>query len=64
MCSLLLGTLSLHLIPLGRPGSRWEDDIKMDLREIGREVANWIHMAQHMDQWRDLVKTVMNLRNS
>jgi hypothetical protein len=46
--------------PLGRP--RWEDNIKMDLREIGIDVANWIRLAQDRVQWRAFVNTVMNLR--
>jgi hypothetical protein len=48
--------------PLGRPRRRWEDNIKMDLREIGNEGANWIQLAQDMVQWRACVNTVMNLR--
>jgi hypothetical protein len=47
---------------LGRPRSRWVDDIKMDLREIGWCVTDWIHLAQDRVQWRALVITVMNLR--
>jgi hypothetical protein len=45
--------------PLGRPRRRWEDNIKMDLREIGFEDVDW---AQDRDRWRALVNTVMNLR--
>jgi hypothetical protein len=41
---------------------RWEDNIGMDLREIGREGVDWIHLAQDRDSWRGLVNTVMNLR--
>jgi hypothetical protein len=48
--------------PLGRPRSRWEDNIKMDLREIGFGDVDWIHWAQDRDIWRALVNTVMNLR--
>jgi hypothetical protein len=48
--------------PLGRPRRRWVDNIKMDLREIGWDGMNWIDLAQDMDQWRDLVNTVMNIR--
>jgi hypothetical protein len=48
--------------PLGRPRRRWEDNIKMDLREIGIDGANWIHLAQERDQWRACVNTVLNLR--
>jgi hypothetical protein len=48
--------------PLGRPRRRWEDNIKMDLREIGIDEANWIRLAQDRVQWRACVNTVMNLR--
>jgi hypothetical protein len=51
-------------IPLGRPRCRWEGNIKMGLREIGINGANWIRLAQDSVQWRDFVKTVMNLRVS
>jgi hypothetical protein len=47
--------------PLGRPRRRWEDNIKMDLREIGFVVVDWIHWAQDRDRWRVLVNTE-NLR--
>jgi hypothetical protein len=48
--------------PLGRPRRRWEDGIRMDLREIGWGSVDWIQLAQGRDQWRVLVNTVMNLR--
>jgi hypothetical protein len=48
--------------PLGRPRSRWEDNIKLDLREIGIDGENWIRLAQDRIQWRAFVNTVMNLR--
>jgi hypothetical protein len=48
--------------PLGRPRRRWEDNIKMDLREVGIDGANWIRLAQDRVQWRAFVNTVMNLR--
>jgi hypothetical protein len=48
--------------PLGRPRRRWEDNIKMDLREIWIDGANWIHLAQDRVQWRACINTVMNLR--
>jgi hypothetical protein len=48
--------------PLGRPRHRWEDNIKMDLREIGIDGANWIRLAQDRVQWRAFANTVMNLR--
>jgi hypothetical protein len=49
-------------VTLRRLGRRLEDNIKMDLREIGWEVVDWMHLAQVRDQWWDLVNTVMNLR--
>jgi hypothetical protein len=48
--------------PLGRPRRRWEDNIKMGLRETGIDVANWIRLAQDRFQWRAFVNTVMSLR--
>jgi hypothetical protein len=48
--------------PLGRPRRRWEDNIKMDLREIWFGDVDWIHWAQDRDRWRALMNTVMNLR--
>jgi hypothetical protein len=48
--------------PLGRPRRRWEDNIRMDLRETGWEGVDWMGLAQDREQWRDLVNTVMNLR--
>jgi hypothetical protein len=50
--------------PLGRPRRRWEDNIKMDLREVGWEGMDWINLAQDRDRWRALVNAVMNLRVS
>ena len=47
--------------PLGRPRCRWEDNIKMDLREVGRG-GDWMELAQDRDRWRALVNTVMNFR--
>jgi hypothetical protein len=48
--------------PVGRPRRRWEDNIKMDLREIWIDGANWIQLAQDRAQWRASMNTVMNLR--
>ena len=48
--------------PLGRPRRRWEDNIKMDLQEVGCGVVDWIELAQDRDRWRSLVNAVMNLR--
>jgi hypothetical protein len=47
---------------LGRSRCRWDDNIKMDLREIGIDGANWIRLVQHRVQWRAFVNTVVNLR--
>jgi hypothetical protein len=47
--------------PLGRPRSRWEDNIKMDLRETGIDGAKWIQMAQDRVQWWAFVNAVMNI---
>jgi hypothetical protein len=48
--------------PLGRPRRRWDDGIRMDLREIGWMSVDWIQLAQDTDRWRALVNTAMNLR--
>jgi hypothetical protein len=48
--------------PLERPRCRWEDNIKMDLREVGWGDMDWINLAQDRDRWWTLVYTVMNLR--
>ena len=48
--------------PLGRPRRRREDNIKMDLQEVGCEGLDWIDVAQDRDRWRALVNEVLNLR--
>jgi hypothetical protein len=48
--------------PLGSPRRRWEDNIKIDLRDVEWVGMNWIHLAQDMDQCRALVNTVKSLR--
>jgi hypothetical protein len=48
--------------PLGRHRSRWEDNIKMNLREILWSNMDWIFLAQDRDQWKNLVNAVMNFR--
>jgi hypothetical protein len=48
--------------PVRRPKRRWEDNNKMDLREIGWGGMDWIDLAQDRDQWKALVNTVMNLQ--
>jgi len=48
--------------PLGIPRRRWEDNIKMDLQEVGCGGMDWIELAQDMDRWRALVNAVIFLR--
>ena len=48
--------------PLGRQRRRWEDNIKLDLQEVGGGCGDWMDLAQDRDRWRALVSTVMNLR--
>ena len=48
--------------PLGRPGNRWEDNNKMDNREVRCGDMDWIDLAQDRDRWRELVNAVMNRR--
>ena len=48
--------------PLGRPWHRWEDNIKMDLQELGCGVMDWIDLAQDRGSWRALVNAVMNFQ--
>jgi hypothetical protein len=47
--------------PLGRPRRRWEDGVRVDLREIGLEDVDWIRLAQDRDRWWAVVSAVMNL---
>jgi len=46
--------------PLGRPRRRWEDNIKLDLQEVGCRDMDWIELAEDRDRWRALVSAVMN----
>jgi hypothetical protein len=48
--------------PLGRPRRRWEDEIRMDLRETGLVGVDWIRLAQDMYRWRAVANTAMDLR--
>jgi hypothetical protein len=48
--------------PLGRPRSRWEDNIKIDIRDVGWGGMDWSNLAQDRDWWPALVNTVTNLR--
>ena len=47
---------------LGRPRPRWEDNIRMDLEEIGINAGNWVDLAQDRNCWRALVNVALNLR--
>jgi hypothetical protein len=60
-CTILVGKPEGKRL-IGGPNRRWEDNIEMDLREIGLEGVDWIHRAQGRNWWRAFVKTVMNLR--
>jgi hypothetical protein len=57
----VLGGRSKGKRPLGRPRHRWEDNIKIDHREMEIDGANWIQLAQDRVQWRAFVNVVMNL---
>ena len=48
--------------PLGRPSRRWEDNIKMDLQEVGGGRGDWMELVQDRDGWRVLVGTVRNFQ--
>ena len=48
--------------PLRRPRRRWEDNIRMDLEEIGIKAGNWVDWAQERNYWRALVNAVLNIR--
>ena len=57
----------VHKVLVGRPEGkrprrRWEDNIKMDVQEVGRGCGDWMELAQDRDRWRALVSTVMNFR--
>jgi hypothetical protein len=61
VCRILVGK-SEGKRPLGRPRRRWEDNIRMDLQELGCGGMDWIGLAQDRDRWRAVVNAVMNLR--
>ena len=48
--------------PLGRPRRRWEDNIRMDLEEIGINAVNWVDSTKNRDYWSALVNAALNLR--
>jgi hypothetical protein len=58
----ILGTKPAGKRPLGRPRRRWDDNIRMDLRETGWEGVEWMHLTQNRDKWWALGKRIMNLR--
>jgi len=65
-CSTYEGRRGIYRVLVGkpegkRPGCRWEDNIKMDLQEVGFGVVDWIKLAQDRDKWHTLVNVVMNL---
>ena len=61
VCGVLVGKPEGKRL-LGRPRRRWEDNIEMDLQEVGCRGMKWIELAQDTDRWRALVNAVMNLR--
>jgi hypothetical protein len=61
VCRVLVGKPE-GKIPLGRPRHRWEDNIKMDIQEVGRGGMDWTELAQDRDRWRAIVNAVINLR--
>jgi hypothetical protein len=48
--------------PIGRPRRRWEDNIEIDLQEVGWRGVNWIDLARHRDRWQVFVNVVMNVQ--
>jgi len=62
VCRVLVGGKPEEKRPLGRHRFRWEDNIKMDLQEVGWGGMDWIDLAQYRDRWRALVNAVMNIR--
>ena len=57
-----LGGKSERKRPFGRPRRRWEDNIKIDLQEVGCRGTDWIKLAQDMDRWQAFVNALMNFR--
>lgn len=62
-CRILVGKSDTKR-SLERPRHTWENNIKIDLTEIGRNIVDWIHLVQVRDMWWDIVNTVMNFRFS
>ena len=61
MCRVLVGKPEGKR-PLGRPRRRWDDNIKMDIQEVGCGGMEWIELAQDRDRWQAIVTAVMNLQ--
>ena len=61
-CTQSFGTKPEGKRPLCRPMGRWENNIRMDLKEVGWEDVDWIHLPQDRGKWRALVNTVINIR--
>ena len=61
MCRVLVGKPEGNR-PLGRPRRRWENNIKMNFKKVGRGGMDWIELAQDRDRWRALVTAVTNIR--
>jgi hypothetical protein len=61
VCRVLVGELEGKR-PVGRPRRRWEDNIKMDLQEVGGACGDWMELAQDRERWWALVSTVRNFR--
>jgi hypothetical protein len=60
--SLTAAARDLARYPLGRPRCRWEDNIKMDVQEVGGGRGDWMELAQDRDRWQALISTVKNIR--
>ena len=64
MCFVILTGKPTGKRPLGRPRHRWEDNIRMNLEDIGINAGYWVDSAQDRDYWRALVNAALNLRVS
>jgi hypothetical protein len=58
----LVGKPEGKMPPMGRPRHRWEDNIKMDLQEVGGGGGDWMQLAKDRDRWQALVSMLKNLR--
>jgi hypothetical protein len=59
-CIILVGKPERERL-IGRPRRRWEDDTRIDIREMAREGVDWMHLAHVREKWWSLVNAVMNL---